>query len=846
MNDGKPMNPPEQSLHCPQCGTPLAVGSVAGLCPACLLQLGAAADTTVDRKQPSFVPPAPAELAPAFPQLEILEFIGKGGMGAVYKARQKPLDRVAALKILPPGIGEETAFAERFAREAKVLARLNHPGIVTLYEFGQVQLPTGGPPESAPASQPAEPAPHPPETTGHGRLYFFLMELVDGVNLRQLLHAGRLSAREALAIVPQICDALQYAHDQGIVHRDIKPENILLDRRGRVKVADFGLVKIIQGRDAPPGRPTAEGPPQAAEPAVPANLTDAGKVMGTPHYMAPEQVEHPTEVDHRADIYALGVVFYQMLTGELPGKPLEPPSKKVQVDVRLDEVVLRALETNRELRYQQASVLKTHLETIATDPAESGIHRSTVDPAPVPPQPQSKPAGKPLWSRDWIKALAIVAAVVLAVIAIPPAVTFLSLSVLNWTRTESNISPAAVVAVEQKLRSQIEQRLQAENYRLENLSVNVSPNLRRAECQFSRFRKNQLALEPQPHAAIRLKSQGNGLWNVRGEGEFRSLRFSVDTSSEMKIETKTPAPTNEQAEAASRLGNQALQFRLVAAEDSPDPIDLLSDPNDRTGQRQLRVLREVVADGSDVATAGLAFQPDGQRAILVQLTEDGSRRFAALTAKHINRSLAIVFRGHVINAPVIRSPISGGRLTITGRWSGAEVHEIVDSLNREPQPTTNSWRLTRPIDILLPEAAATNFVLFDLDSERWATNSMLRPDLRESRDWLRATGVDLLALRQIALHPVITGYDMVLVQAPTNAWETVTAADLVRCVTLSDLSPRQEINRAGQTDAGNAFLFLTREGGRGLLEILGFEDNGRGVKIRYTRACRAWSSPDPP
>ena len=150
-------------------------------------------------------------------------------------------------------------------------------------------------------------------------LFYFLMEFVDGVNLRQLLHAGRVSPREALAIVPQICDALQFAHDQGIVHRDIKPENILLDRRGRVKVADFGLAKIV-GNDGGADLPVSQGN-EAAQQHRPTNdLTDAGKVMGTPQYMSPEQIAAPGEVDHRADIYALGVVFYQMLTGELPGK----------------------------------------------------------------------------------------------------------------------------------------------------------------------------------------------------------------------------------------------------------------------------------------------------------------------------------------------------------------------------------------------------------------------------------------------------------------------------------------------------------------------------------------------
>ena len=210
------------------------------------------------------------------------------------------------------------------SRKARALAKLNHPGIVTIYDFGR--------------------------TDG---LYFFLMEYVDGVSLQQLLARSGVSTREALAIVPQICDALQYAHDQGIVHRDIKPEDILLDRRGRVKVADFGLAKIMGGT----GEPT---PGQGASPGACA-LTEAGKVVGTPQYMSPEQTEHPSEVDHRADIYALGVVFYQMLTGELPGKPIEPPSRKVVLDVRQDEVVLRALERQPERRYQKVSEVKTRV-----------------------------------------------------------------------------------------------------------------------------------------------------------------------------------------------------------------------------------------------------------------------------------------------------------------------------------------------------------------------------------------------------------------------------------------------------------------------------------------------------
>jgi hypothetical protein len=174
------------------------------------------------------------------------------------------------------------------------------------------------------------------------------MEYVDGANLRVLMRSGELTAEQALAIVPRICDALQYAHDEGVVHRDIKPENVLIDKKGRVKIADFGLAKLL-GRDA----------------ADLTMITQTGMNLGTPRYMAPEQIEHPEQVDHRADIYSLGVVFYEMLTGELPMGRFDPPSSKVQVDVRLDEVVLRSLEKNVDRRYQHASEVKTDVEDIA-------------------------------------------------------------------------------------------------------------------------------------------------------------------------------------------------------------------------------------------------------------------------------------------------------------------------------------------------------------------------------------------------------------------------------------------------------------------------------------------------
>jgi serine/threonine protein kinase len=314
--------------NCPKCGTSMPPDSPEGLCPRCLIALNLATQTEIPgepgvAKAPP-APPAPvADVAKLFPQLEILECLGRGGMGAVYKARQPRLDRIVALKILSPEKQGNQKFSDRFEREARALAKLHHPNIVTVYDFGEVD----------------------------GNFYL-LMEFVDGLSLRQLLQSRKLSPPEALAIVPKICDALQYAHEQGIVHRDIKPENILMDKDGRVKIADFGIAKILGDGGG-------------------ANLT-AEQVIGTPHYMSPEQIEKPQTVDHRADIYSLGVVFYEMLTGELPLGKFPPPSSKVQIDVRLDEIVLRALEKEPERRYQQASEVKTRVETIANSSSGSG------------------------------------------------------------------------------------------------------------------------------------------------------------------------------------------------------------------------------------------------------------------------------------------------------------------------------------------------------------------------------------------------------------------------------------------------------------------------------------------
>ncbi|HEX5271711.1 MAG TPA: serine/threonine-protein kinase, partial [Gemmataceae bacterium] len=313
---------PSSTRECPECGIGLPADAPEGLCPQCLLKgvISSAHDAAKSAAEPTSAyagPEAPTveELATLFPQLELLELIGHGGMGAVYKARQPALDRLVALKVLPPEAGRDPAFAERFGREARALARLGHPNIVAVYDVGKA-----------------------------GEFYYFVMEYVDGANLRQVLRDGHLTPEQALRIVPQICDALQYAHEEGVVHRDIKPENILLDKKGRVKIADFGLAKLL-------GRDTGDF-----------TLTGSRQVMGTLYYMAPEQVERPLEVDHRADIYSLGVVFYEMLTGQLPVGRFPMPSEKAGTDAFLDEVVLHALEREPAQRYQHASDVKTDVE----------------------------------------------------------------------------------------------------------------------------------------------------------------------------------------------------------------------------------------------------------------------------------------------------------------------------------------------------------------------------------------------------------------------------------------------------------------------------------------------------
>ncbi len=270
--------------------------------------------------------------------------VGEGGMGVVYLGTQVSLGKKVAIKVLPPTLSKNAEFVRRFDREAQALAALNHPNIVTIIDKGY--------------------------TAG---LYYFVMEYVEGITLRHLMRERRLTPTEALRIVPAVCSALEYAHERGIVHRDVKPENILITADGRVKIADFGLSKILSGEGA--GH----------------HITRTQTTVGTFEYMAPEQRESSRSVDPRADLYSLGVIFYEMLTGELPIGRFPPPSaKNGTISPEIDEIVMRVLDKDPDRRFQRASEV-----------ADEIVRASQPRAAVLPLLDEEEPAWRQWARRGW-------------------------------------------------------------------------------------------------------------------------------------------------------------------------------------------------------------------------------------------------------------------------------------------------------------------------------------------------------------------------------------------------------------------------------------------------------------
>lgn len=269
----------------------------------------------------SWSAPAPSELASLFPGFEVLEMLGRGGMGAVYRARQTSLNRDVAIKILPPDLSNDAEFAERFRREAQTMARLSHPNIVHVYDFG-----------------------HEPESG----LFFLVMEFVDGADLRDLIAGGGMEPDEALRVVREVCEALSHAHASGFAHRDVKPGNVFLTGAGHVKIGDFGLAKLM------PSSAAAENAPE---------LTTTGATPGTVDYCAPEILSGSGDGgDLRADIFSLGVMLHELLTGVRPRGNFAPASSKVRVSRRVDAAVLKAIDEDPIRRFASADEFRRALE----------------------------------------------------------------------------------------------------------------------------------------------------------------------------------------------------------------------------------------------------------------------------------------------------------------------------------------------------------------------------------------------------------------------------------------------------------------------------------------------------
>ncbi len=333
-----------QQVHC-TCGIRFDVRRTDVRAPASQVvtkpepSLSAGLDATISSssKKPDENVTRLAEPPPVVPGYELGELLGRGGMGEVWRATQLSLKRQVAVKLLPEKFAKDPEFVSRFEKEATALAALSHPNIVQIIDRGQT-----------------------------GEHYFFVMELVQGVTLREMMNNQRLSVRDGLRIGVQIARAIDSAHEAKIVHRDLKPENILIDARGHVKIADFGLAGM-QGNE----RNIA--------------LTATSVAMGTVNYMAPEQRRDAKNVDHRADLYSLGVLIYEMLTNELPiGRFRMPSEKQPELDPVIDVMLGHLLDPDPSHRPTRALEVVAVLEPIIPTNGQSS--------APLTPAATSRTA----------------------------------------------------------------------------------------------------------------------------------------------------------------------------------------------------------------------------------------------------------------------------------------------------------------------------------------------------------------------------------------------------------------------------------------------------------------------
>lgn len=275
-----------------------------------------------------FHPPSAEDLSAMLPQFEFSHLIAVGGMGAVYSGVQRALERRVAVKILPPEAARDNAAIERFRTEARAMARLTHQNIPAVYDF-DVQ----------------------------GGYCYLVMEFVDGWNVHEIIQQGHMNPPLAMNLLGQVCDALTFAHQCGIMHGDIKPSNLLVNQQGVLKLADFGLAQLLDSSGRGDG---GEWSP-----------------MGTPEYAAPELWDPNARLDERSDLYSLGAVFYEMLTGKPPQGEFQLPAIRLQLDRRVDSIIAGCMKADPAHRYQTAAQVKQQLDGITQKPAAPKV------PAPV-------------------------------------------------------------------------------------------------------------------------------------------------------------------------------------------------------------------------------------------------------------------------------------------------------------------------------------------------------------------------------------------------------------------------------------------------------------------------------
>jgi serine/threonine protein kinase len=313
----------------------------------------------------TFLAPEIEHLAPLFPGYEIETLIATGGMGAVYRAVQKSLDRAVAIKILPREFSNDAAFCEGFEAEAKAMARLNHPNLIGVYDFGEID----------------------------GMLYI-IMEYVPGKSLFHSAHGIAIDPGEVIRLVTGICNGLAHAHENGILHRDIKPSNILLDLNAQPKIGDFGLARPIERK-----------------------IQEGEEIFGTPHYTAPEVVNSPQSVGYRADIFSVGVMLHELLTGRLPADDRRPASAIVHCDPRFDAIIRRCTNVLPEARYSSAAEIAKELSAIAGSTGPRVLRTAAVGTPARPVPGRSMTVAKPKSSSAAPVIVMLLAAVVIAALA---------------------------------------------------------------------------------------------------------------------------------------------------------------------------------------------------------------------------------------------------------------------------------------------------------------------------------------------------------------------------------------------------------------------------------------------